>query len=365
MTNPTSNYAWQMPTPTDLVTDLPADFEVFGQAVDNSLWNVGYGQAGKNKIINGDFGIWQRGTSFTPSVGSGWNYNSDRFRWLGNGTGGARTISRQSFTAGTAPVAGYESTYFLRFDSTSASTGATNNLFSQPIEDVRTFAGNTVTLSFWAKAAAAITLPTVSIIQDFGGGGSSGVVVTAASSQAITTSWVRYTYTVAIPSIAGKTIGTSPSLEVRLSLPLNSTFTFDIWGVQLEYGSKATPFQTASGGSPQAELAMCQRYYYRNTGGETYSHYGIGMSISTTFGYALINLPVTMRVKPTAVDFGNVGITDDVNYQLAASALVINWGSPSTVQVSVQTAASQVQYRTAYLTNQNNTAGFIGFSAEL
>jgi hypothetical protein len=37
MTNPTSNYSWQMPTSTDLVTDLPADFEVFGQAVDNTM----------------------------------------------------------------------------------------------------------------------------------------------------------------------------------------------------------------------------------------------------------------------------------------------------------------------------------------
>lgn len=37
MANPTTYYAWQMPTATDLVTDLPADFEVFGQAVDNSL----------------------------------------------------------------------------------------------------------------------------------------------------------------------------------------------------------------------------------------------------------------------------------------------------------------------------------------
>jgi hypothetical protein len=37
MTNPTSNFSWQMPTSTDLVTDLPADFEVFGQAVDTKF----------------------------------------------------------------------------------------------------------------------------------------------------------------------------------------------------------------------------------------------------------------------------------------------------------------------------------------
>jgi hypothetical protein len=37
MANPTTNYSFQMPTSTDLVTDLPADFEVFGQAVDTQM----------------------------------------------------------------------------------------------------------------------------------------------------------------------------------------------------------------------------------------------------------------------------------------------------------------------------------------
>ena len=37
MANPTTNYGWQMPTATDLVTDLPADFAVFGQPVDTQM----------------------------------------------------------------------------------------------------------------------------------------------------------------------------------------------------------------------------------------------------------------------------------------------------------------------------------------
>jgi hypothetical protein len=37
MANPTTNFGWVMPTATDLVTDLPADFGVFGQGVDTSL----------------------------------------------------------------------------------------------------------------------------------------------------------------------------------------------------------------------------------------------------------------------------------------------------------------------------------------
>jgi hypothetical protein len=359
-----TNYGWAEPDNSSLVKNGASDIRTLGDAIDASVWNIGFGQAGKNKIINGNFGIWQRGTSFTNPTDT--TFLADRFSYFANGTGKTVTVSQQTFTPGTAPVAGYEGKFFFRVAQTVAGTGATYHAIVTKMEDVQTFAGQTVTVSFWMKMSSATTLPSVVISQDFGSGGSTRVTAaTLLASQAITTSWVRYSATATLPSIAGKTIGTGSALMLEFNIPINSVVTTDIWGVQLEAGSIATPFQTASGGSPQAELAMCQRYYFRNTGGETYSHYGIGMSISTTFGYALINLPVTMRVKPTAVDFGNVGITDDVNYQLAASALVINWGSPSTVQVSVQTAASQVQYRTCYLTNQNNTAGFIGFSAEL
>ena len=61
MSNPTSNFGWQMPPPTDLVTDLPADFEVFGQAVDTSLADLKGGTSGqilsKNSNTDMDF-IW-------------------------------------------------------------------------------------------------------------------------------------------------------------------------------------------------------------------------------------------------------------------------------------------------------------------
>ena len=40
MTNPTSNYGWVLPTSTDLVTDLPADFEVALQGVDTTTKNL-------------------------------------------------------------------------------------------------------------------------------------------------------------------------------------------------------------------------------------------------------------------------------------------------------------------------------------
>lgn len=56
MTNPTSAFGWQMPTSTDLVTDLPADFEIFGQAVDTTLAELKGGTTGQvlSKTSNTD-----------------------------------------------------------------------------------------------------------------------------------------------------------------------------------------------------------------------------------------------------------------------------------------------------------------------
>ena len=102
--------------------------------------------AGVNQFLNANFGIWQRGTSLSLSAGN--NYLADRWNLYLNAA--TVTCSRQTFTPGTAPVSGYEGTYFLRWAQTSG--GASTNQFQQRLEDVRLFAGQACTFSFWAKA---------------------------------------------------------------------------------------------------------------------------------------------------------------------------------------------------------------------
>jgi hypothetical protein len=210
--------------------------------------------AGKNKIINGDFGIWQRGTTLNLPGGVG-SYLADRFNIRVDGAAGTPVYSRQTFTPGTAPIAGYEGQFFARF-TTGGNLACSIN---QSIEDVRTFAGQTVTVSFWMKTSAAKTF-TMLLRQDFGSGGSSIVDLTA--SYTTTTSWQRFTQTFTLASIAGKTIGTNSSLLLQPIAYGSQTgnFDVDIWGVQVEAGSVATPFTTASG-SIGGELALCQRYF--------------------------------------------------------------------------------------------------------
>ena len=158
----------------------------------NDVYNFSGYAAGKNKIINGDFGIWQRGTSFTLSAGTR-TYTADRFSDIFVGGSPTVTISQQSFTAGTAPVAGYESSFFHRFALSGTATSNTANQTRQAIEDVRTFAGQTVTFSFWAKADSARTV-NVYFGQIFGSGGSADVYTTSVP-VSLTTSWARYTST--------------------------------------------------------------------------------------------------------------------------------------------------------------------------
>ena len=90
MANPTTNFGWQMPTSTDLVTDLPANFEVFGQAVDTSLMDLKGGTTGqvlsKTTSTNMDF------TWITPTTGTITGVTAGT-GLSGGGTSGAVTVS--------------------------------------------------------------------------------------------------------------------------------------------------------------------------------------------------------------------------------------------------------------------------------
>lgn len=319
--------------------------------------------AGKNKIINGDFSVWQRGTSFSNPGGV---YTADRWDLSYDGSGTTRTVSRQAFTPGAAPVSGYEAPYFYRYSRSGGTNGTVDYLLRQRVEDVRTLAGQTATVSFWAKADANRSMG-LDFFQIFGTGGSSSVYV-GVGTYNLTTSWQRFTTTVNIPSISGKTINNADS-SLLLSyyvVSSNATWTIDIWGVQLEAGSVATPFTLAGGGSQQAELALCQRYYYRSQPGTSYGAHAMGFAFNTTNAVFQFNFPVSMRAIPSSLEYGSVGI----DQYGVGSFTITNLLLTSTTRtldcciLEATGATNLVAYRPYHLMNPNNINGYIAVSAE-
>ena len=286
--------------------------------------------AGKNKIINGDFSIWQRGTSFSNPKGV---YLADRYNYNYDGTGNI-TISQQSFTPGAAPVAGYESQYFLRINQTTAGSGNNFSVLAQPIENVQTLAGQTVTVSFWAKADTSRAL-SIQLRQDFGSGGSSNVDTSGAGAT-LTTSWARYTNTITLPSISGKTIGTGSALRLFIYVPGNTTQTIDLWGVQVEAGSVATPFTTASG-TLQGELALCQRYYQKSydqaiapaTNGNENNEIMVFIngSVGATTVYGKVYFQTSMRSAPSVTIYALDGTINAVTANNSGATQANNTGN--------------------------------------
>jgi hypothetical protein len=313
--------------------------------------------AGKNKIINGDFGIWQRGTSFTTNGA----YTADRFQMTT--TAGQGTVSQQTFTPGTAPVAGYENQYFLRYNATASN--ADPRIF-QPLEDVRTFAGQTVTVSFWAKSATSNALAQIQLAQIFGSGGSANVTVNS-SAITLTSSWARYSATLTLASISGKTIGTNSNLRLTFDLENSTAFDFDLWGVQLEAGSTASAFQTATG-TKQGELAACQRYYWRASFDAATQRLGSGICLSTTNAFIQIPYPVEMRIRPTALE--QSGTAGDYSVAIFGANPVCSAvptfanATKNGGTVSLDVASGLTNGQAAFFRNVN-TAAFFGWSAEL
>ena len=257
----------QHPSATNPAIVLAAD----GSAAGNFSSSNGGPLAGfRNAIINGNFDIWQRGTSFTAS-----DYGADR--WVNLATGSTCTMSRQAFALGQTAVPG-EPTYFCRMAVSSVAGAGNLSALNQRIESVRTFAGQQITTSFWIKADATKNIA-VELVQNFGGGGLPSPEVTGIGSLKVSigTSWQKVTVTATLPSISTKVLGTSDNSVVGLLIwfDAGSNFnartdslgqqsgTFDIAQVQLEPGPVATPFERRPIGT---ELALCQRYYETGIG---------------------------------------------------------------------------------------------------
>jgi len=203
MSNPTTPFGWQMPTNTDLVTNLPADFEVFGQAVASSMADLLGGTTGQilSKATNADMDFtW---ISANPGDITGITANSPL---TGGGTSGDVTVGIQAAsTTQSGAVQLTDST-----SSTSTTTAATPNSVKTTY-DLATGAipKSTVTTSgdvIYATGSGAVTRLGI---------GSTGQVLTVAGG---VPSWATAAGGGGMTSIASGTFSTSTSVQTINSI---------------------------------------------------------------------------------------------------------------------------------------------------
>jgi|688.fasta_scaffold57553_3 hypothetical protein len=322
--------------------------------------------AGKNKIINGDFSVFQR-TSFTSQTVAAYSLD----RWYA-GLGGTVTVSQQ--TTG-APVG---SRYCARVAYNSA--GSYSNMF-QALEagTVKALAGQTVTASILVRANAtwaAISGQSLNLLisknstADTLTGGSWGQIASATISAASiptgtgAADWYKLSTTVAIPND-----GTAAGLRFQLAENAvgPSGAYWEMAQAQLEVGSVATPFTTATG-TVQGELAACSRYYQRLNVPAGFSDAVSGWQPSTT--NALIQIPLTsaMRVTPS-IGSTNGWISDTVTFNVAIATIQVLSGSTPDNKLLIAnvgwSGAQGAQFRPCTYRSVSGAAAYIELNSEL
>ena len=198
----------------------------------------------KNRIINGDISVSQRGTSFSD-VASG-DYTIDR--WKMN----YRAI-------GNANIAQVDNKTYKSLKVTNGNASTQEIVMGTRIEDVTQFSNEGFVLSFFAKASTSCTLDT-RVFENYGSGGSTTVTRVASGSQnkTITTSRQRFSITFTPSDMSSLTIGTSNFLEINFSVSLAASANWEYDSVQLEKGTSASDFEFIPF---DVNLFRCQRYF--------------------------------------------------------------------------------------------------------
>jgi len=252
-------------TITDVAGSLPPVFPA-GSAQLNPLADR------EDKIINGNFGVWQRATTSTAS-----GYVAAD-RWQNGFIGGTVTQARQAFPLGDA-LGATQPTYFLRQTVSGQSLASQIAYTVQNIEGVRSYAGQTITVLGWARRSSGVTgNMAVEGAQNFGTGGSPSAAVTGINPTTVTlgTTWAPFAVVLNIPSITGKTLGSNNNdiLQVNFWTSAGSDFNartsslglqtigVDLWGIHIRQGTwTAAATADYRPRDPGTELALCQRYY--------------------------------------------------------------------------------------------------------
>ena len=315
-------------------------------------------------IINGNFDVWQRGTSFVAST----SYTADRWQGFRGALATGMTVSRQ--------LAGLNgSQYCSRVQRDSGNTSTNTLNFGQAIETNNSILlrGQKITLSFYARAGANFSAASNYLVAGIGQRTVVDENITAYSGTTdsinvvLTTSWQKFTLTTS--AIVDVSINTIKAIFAHVPTgTAGAADYFELAQVQLCAGDVALPFQPKSF---EDELRACQRHYYRmsasDASGNSYPRLASGMCNTATQAQIIIPFPVKMRSIPTFQTGGSFGVLNNVASVAAVTSMTQDSLSRNVnnnmLLVNVASGLT-IGYTTNLFTN-NDANAYIAFDAEL
>jgi hypothetical protein len=257
-----------------------------------------------NYIINGDFFVWQRDSTF-PFTGTQTGFTADRWQWFQNG--GTTTVFKSSISIG-SPGA-------TKFALTVNRTVADSNLtfLQHPIENVKTLNSKTISLTMKAFLISPATKNiTLEFQQAFGSGGSpSASVIFGTTVIALTQNITKeINLTFDVPNLDGKTIGTNGDDFLGFIIVTTDTglFEVDFWDISIIESDRQHTFHPRL---LEQEIALCERYYQKS--------YDIGI----TPGTSTLNGLTTLLVESVGSSPYDIRHTTQLNRMREIPSVVV------------------------------------------
>jgi len=297
----------------------------------------------KNIVINGGMRIDQRNGTDTINA-TGVTYNVDR--WLGRGVSSAGVFT---LTQDTNSPANFTNSLKATVTTADGSIGSSSSYRVQHVIEGNnaanlnwgTSAAQSVTLSFWVRSSVTGTFGGSVANGDYNRFNPYSYTISSANTWEYKTvtiagdtsgTWatnsglgIRINWSLGAGSSKIGTAGTwtSSSLEGvtgQTNLIATNSATFYLTGVQFETGSAATNFEHRSFGE---ELALCQRYFQRiSGGGDAFTVSGKGQGSATIDG--TIPLPVSLRSAPTMSSINSRAFGDSGSFASSSATPVAN-----------------------------------------
>ena len=303
------------------------------------------GAGRRNLVINGDFQVSQRG-DYTTAASANVSYFVDR--WYTD-VASPVSVNRQHISGIDIPDTPFISKG-VRLVATSSGTSYTG--VRQKIENPTQYVGRTFTYSGWVRS----NTPNARLTS-YGSGGGNQVIVSEPHSgnggweklsvtfkvlSGVTTAW----YVSAFISTSG--IGSVPQVTGDY---------IEVTQLQLEHGKVATPFEHRSYGE---ELALCQRYYQRITGGG-YSWITEVQRHNNTGFRSVLHLPVPLRVVPS-ISYSNLAYWHN-NGSLSTGTQSLGMGYTATGRTDISHLNLEYIPTSMTLTTNGNLSAMLSFTS--